>query len=182
MKFIFDYILFFVKSIHLHGVHSPFVFSLINNCLRSENKIQIEEICNFTEIGISERKLQLLLQFIEYFDVKYVFVDDEKLKKILQLSKENIFVETEKLSDSVTEKYDLIFINKNTKNLNIISFLEKMHNDSVLIINDIHKKKNKNYWENLVKHSKTTACINTFTQGYIFIRKEQKKEVFYIKL
>lgn len=182
MKFIFNYILFFFKSIHLHGVHSPFVFDLINNCLRVKSEIQNKEMYNFKKMEISERKFQLLLQFVEYFDAKYIFINDKNIQEALQFTERNISVETEIYSNSVIKRYDLIFVNKYTENLEITSFLERMHNDSVLIINDINKDCNTIHWQKLINHPKTTACINTFSQGYVFIRREQKKEVFYIKV
>lgn len=37
MYLIFSYIKFFFKSIKLHGVHSPFVYTLINQCFKDKN-------------------------------------------------------------------------------------------------------------------------------------------------
>ncbi|GIJ93075.1 hypothetical protein CAPN001_07860 [Capnocytophaga stomatis] len=150
--------------------------------MRVKSKIQNKEMYDFKKMRISERKFQMLLQFIEYFDAKHIFVNDKNIREALQFTGKNISVETKISSDFDKQKYDLIFINKEAENLDITSFLERMHNDSVLIINGINKNCNKIHWQKLINYSKTTACINTFTQGYVFIRREQKKEVFYIKV
>lgn len=180
---IFDYIIFFIKSIHLHGVHSPFIFNLISKGLRSKEKIFSIKSKNIRlKSGISQKQEKYLLKTIRYLDVKTIFTDDETLQKLLQFSAKNIFVENQLSTDLRKQTYDLIFIKNGSENQNITSFLNYMHNDSVLIMNDIHLKRNKSSWQKLLEHKQTTACIDIFTQGYVFIRKEQKKELFFIKV
>lgn len=177
-----DYIRFLVKSVHLHGVHSPFVFSLVTKGLRSKEKMPdwLKKIK--TESGFSQKQGEMLLKIMRYLGAKNVFVDDENLQKLLQVSEENISVENQFFPNSKQRKYDLIFFKNISKEENFLSFLEYIHNDSILIVNDIHLKQNKKYWKELIRHNQTTVCIDTFTQGYVFIRKEQKKELFFIKV
>ena len=107
---IFRYILFFFRSIHLHGVHSPFVFQLINRCLRSENMICKESFYNEPK-GISHKQLQLLLKIIQYFDIKLMYTTDEEVAKFVKLANKGISVVTKDIL-SVDKTYDLIFINE----------------------------------------------------------------------
>lgn len=176
MMLFFSYISFLIKSIHLHGVHSPFVFNLINNGLRSKEKIKFDSY----KTEISSGQYKLFKKLIRYFDAKSILVDDKNLQKHLQQTLQGAIVRTELPSEE--EKIDLLFFKKTPENTSIDSFLGYMHNDSVLIINNIRSKENHLFWEQLVHHPKTTACIDVFVQGYIFVRKEQKKELFYIKV
>lgn len=138
--------------------------------------------CNFETLGISQKQYRLLLQMIHYFQAKRIFTDDENIQKSLQITHKNCLIETEISLGAESKKYDLIFLNNVLQAENSVSFLKNMHNDSVLIINNIHIKKNKPVWHKLISHEQTTACIDVFTQGYIFIRNEQKKELFFIKV
>jgi predicted O-methyltransferase YrrM len=83
--------------------------------------------------------------------------------------------------------YDLIFFdgNHNKKaTLNYFnSLIDKAHNDSVFIFDDIHWSKDMTEaWEVIRTHPKVTVSIDTFFWGFIFFRKEQVKENFIIRL
>lgn len=58
-----------------------------------------------------------------------------------------------------------------------------LHNDSLVVITNIHKGQScYKTWENLIKHPKITVSIDLFCCGLLFIRKEQVKQHFYIRL
>ncbi|MDO5104943.1 hypothetical protein [Capnocytophaga sp.] len=134
------------------------------------------------QTGISSKQFSLLLQIIRHFGVKNMLIDDENLQKILNSVFKNIQIESNFDLEMKTKKYDLIFLKNSLKTSCPTSFLTCMHNDSVLILNDIHTKMNKPHWRKIVQHHQTTACVDTFKQGYAFIRKEQKKELFFVKV
>ena len=54
-----------------------------------------------------------------------------------------------------------------------------MHNDSVLVINNIHQTKEE--WKFLQNHSKVNVSINLFYIGLIFLREQQKEQHFTIR-
>lgn len=169
-----SYIRFFFKSIHLHGIHSPFVFSLITRGLRSK-KISILYPKNSE---LSQKEWQFFIKLIRYANAQMIFIDDEKLKnQANEIEKERFFS-----SEIKQEKYDIIFLQKAYLQENIISFLDLMNNDSVLIINNLQKKSNQQKWNELITDIRCTACVTTFFQGLIFIRKEQKKQVFCVRI
>ena len=83
--------------------------------------------------------------------------------------------------------YDFIFFDGNhnkeatLKYFNIL--VDKAHNDSVFIFDDIHWSKDMVEAWNIIKtHPKVTVTIDTFFWGLIFFRKEQVKESFNIRL
>ena len=62
-------------------------------------------------------------------------------------------------------------------------FLKHVHNDSVLIFDDIYWSKSMTEaWQQIKEHPKVTVSIDTFFWGLIFFRKEQKKQHFTIRV
>ena len=85
------------------------------------------------------------------------------------------------------ESFDLIFIDGNhDKNATIDYFeqlLSKTHNESVIIFDDINWSEGmKEAWETIVSHEQVTVSIDTFFWGIVFLRKEQAKEHFVIRI
>ena len=83
--------------------------------------------------------------------------------------------------------FDLIFIDGNhTKSATLKYFnlcLDAIHNNSVVILDDIHwSVEMEEAWEEIKKHAKVTVTIDTFQWGIVFFRKEQMKEHFTIRV
>lgn len=83
--------------------------------------------------------------------------------------------------------YDLVFFDGNHNKeatLNYFNLLvDKAHNDSVYIFDDIHWSKDMvEAWDIIKTHPKVSISIDTFFWGLIFFRKEQVKENFTIRL
>ena len=111
-----------------------------------------------------------------------------------QLSEENINNITIKTGEfeSILPKlkadtYDLIFFDGNhnkAATLNYFNLLiNKAHNDSVFIFDDIYwSKEMLEAWKHIKSHPKVTVTIDTFFWGFVFFRKEQAKENFKLRL
>lgn len=83
--------------------------------------------------------------------------------------------------------YDFIYLDGNhTRKATLEYFnlcLSSIHNDSVLIFDDIHwSKEMEEAWEEIKQHSKVTVTIDTYQWGIVFFRKEQEKEHFTIRV
>ena len=81
---------------------------------------------------------------------------------------------------------DLVLIRSNINSINTIRDIELglkyIHNDSFLIIENIHKtKKMESVWSKIITHNKVSVSIDLFQIGIIFFRKEQVKENFIIR-
>jgi len=157
-----SYLKFLLKSTNEHGVHSPFVYNFVTRCLYNKQLVNRQEIKGFPPT-LSKRQLVLLLKIIRYLEVKTIFTDEDMLNSITAI-KETCNISFQ-LQPSVT--YDLLFINYPKEDLSI--YLNYMHNDSILIINT------------LTANERVTVYIDVYSQGYIFIRREQGKEGFYIR-
>ena len=73
---------------------------------------------------------------------------------------------------------DFIYVQKATKET-LNNALKYMHNDSVLVINNIHKANEE--WKFLQNHPKVNVSINLFCLGLIFLREQQKEQHFTIR-
>lgn len=81
---------------------------------------------------------------------------------------------------------DLIFFDGNHRKDATLRYfelcLEKAHNETVFIFDDIYwSKEMTEAWEVIKKHNSVTVTIDLFFIGIVFFRKEQKKQHFVIK-
>jgi predicted O-methyltransferase YrrM len=84
------------------------------------------------------------------------------------------------------EKLDWAFIDGNHQKKPTIHYfeqcLEKCHNDSVLLFDDIYWSKGMaEAWENIKAHKRVTVTLDLFQVGIVFLRKEQPKQHFVIR-
>lgn len=87
--------------------------------------------------------------------------------------------------DSI-EKLDWAFIDGNHQEKPTIRYfeqcLEKCHNNSVLLFDDIYWSKGMAAaWQNIKAHPSVTVSVDLFQVGLIFLRKEQPKQHFTIR-
>ncbi|UZH54849.1 class I SAM-dependent methyltransferase [Salinimicrobium tongyeongense] len=90
-------------------------------------------------------------------------------------------------SELRTPNYDLIYIDGNHQKEATLSYFKKLlptvHNDSVMIFDDIHWSKGmEEAWEEIKAHPKVKVSIDTFQWGLVFFRREQEKEHFVIRV
>ena len=88
---------------------------------------------------------------------------------------------------SLDTEFDMIFIDGNHQKEATLSYFEnllpKAHNDTIFIFDDIYWSKDMTEaWEAIKKHPKVTVSIDTFFWGFVFLRTEQAKEHFTIRL
>ena len=92
------------------------------------------------------------------------------------------------LSKALKEKtFDFIYFDGNhTKKATLEYFktsLTSIHNNSVLLFDDIHwNKEMEEAWTEIKNHPKVTVTIDTFQWGFVFFRKEQQKEHFTVRV
>ncbi len=83
--------------------------------------------------------------------------------------------------------FDLIYFDGNHQKEATINYfklsLQSLHNDSLLIFDDIHwSKEMEEAWDFITNHSNTKVSIDLFEFGLIFLRKEQVKQNFILKM
>jgi len=159
-----SYLKFLAKSTNQHGVHSPFVFKYVTQCLYSKKRLH------------KNKSINVLLKTISYFNFDGVSVNN---KSIRELVKQN-FPEVQFDKNTV----DLLFTNE----LSAYSFEKilsegKLHNDSLILIDSIYaNQQNLEQWNQLIALPKITVSIDMYYCGLISIRREQVKEHFRIRI
>ncbi|MDN3725264.1 class I SAM-dependent methyltransferase [Aequorivita sp. SDUM287046] len=89
--------------------------------------------------------------------------------------------------ESSSDNFDLIFIDGDHNGERTLgyfkSLLKNVHNDSVIIFDDIYWSKDMTEaWQKIIANEKVTVSIDTFQWGMVFFRKEQTKQHFVIRV
>ena len=161
----FNYLKFLLKSTNAHGVHSPFVFNYLTRCLYRKSKKTGDTIAD------------LVLRSWTYFGFETLHVEGNLGLQQLLKSESNAM-------QSERFPVDLLYFETIPQHKSGIPFSDfALHNDSLVVIANIHKQRNfHTAWEKLIKHPKITVSIDLFCCGLLFMRKEQVKQHFYIRL
>lgn len=175
MLALFSYLQFLLKSTNQHGIHSPFVYNFVTKCLYNKQLIPKKEL-KHSSATLSNLQVRLLLKIIRYFSAYHIFTDDTSIKNL-----SNIDTCCCISTLSSRDTFDLIFVNHPPANTDLRDYLTLLHNDSILVINSIHQKEKEPLWQQLIADERITAYVDVYVQGYVFVRKEQGKEGFYIR-
>ncbi len=183
------YLRFLSKSTNQHGVHSPFVYNLVTRCFYNTEKrkayIAIQSIYKKAgiKIPVRYRTAKLLNRILPYFEIKtgLVLTDSKVISEIISIDN------SVKIDHNIQSKnnYDMIYLDMNQSQsyFDIELMLSIIHNDSVIILNSIYKSEdNIMLWKTIQEHPKITVTIDTFYLGFVFIRNEQAKENFTIRV
>jgi len=86
-----------------------------------------------------------------------------------------------------TQNFNLIYFDGNHSKKATLAYFELLlptiDNDSVWIFDDIHwSAEMEEAWEIIKNHPKVIVTIDTFQWGFVFFRREQKKEHFIIRV
>jgi len=155
---------FLFKSTNEHGVHSPFVFNFVTKCLYNKKKYR------------TNKSINVLLKSIEYFNVQHAIIQDSGIRKLV----------TEKFPKVQfgQQMWDVLFLEKLSPfEFNTLLDDGRLHNDSLILINTIYSDKKKwKQWKNLIELPEITVSMDLYHCGILFIRREQVKEHFTIRI
>ncbi len=158
---------FFLSATDHHGVHSPFIYNYLTKCLYAK-----PDYCQ-------EKSQNILLKSIAYFKANRIR---------LPRGTENIHKKIQNEFPSLQwgkGPYDILFMLpfEADKLVRSISLENEIHNDTLLLIDDIHNNRiNLSLWTSLKNHPKVTVTVDLFYCGAVFFRKEQAEEHFKIRI
>jgi len=193
-----SYLKFLLTSTNEHGVHSPFVFALLTKCIYKKENIDKKLKTLLThqhpkeKQGIRSKKKQLILYKIaSYFKSSEIFVlgKSKNTKELISLARPNSCVTVaEDFEMQFCEKeFDLVVIDTTNGIYNTVAFFEKIlqsaHKNCVFIFEGIHSTKaTTKAWQAIVDSKKTTVSIDGFYHGLVFLKKDQEKQHFTLRM
>ncbi|MVX34733.1 MULTISPECIES: hypothetical protein [Myroides] len=163
-----SYFSFWKKSTNEHGVHSPFVFCLLTKGLYPK-----------------DNRWRKFKKRHVFFDRIYRYFKPSTLTYINPTS--DILERGYEYVDfaSVQGKVDLIFIGQGKGGTSISDscIIDAMHNDSILIIDRrVDCESTEKLWKSIVEDDNFTVTIDFYYFGLAFIRKEQLKQHFVLRM
>lgn len=163
IQLITSYLKFLWNSKNEHGVHSPFVFLLVTKCFYDKKCLDPY----FPYIETKSKKGKLLNRLFHYFQFQEGIYISENKKKL-------------------PSKIDFIFIDSNyliDNNFDLEEIIALANNETCIVFeNPYYSKVTEDQWESLVQSPIFNVTIDTYSFGFAFIRKEQVKEHFTIRV
>lgn len=179
-----------------HGVHSPFVYKLIDTVIYDyrDQKVyrEIEKIVHKQHPDkrviktLPLKVYRLLYRFAVYFKPDAIFFADDEgyiIKDVLE--KVCPDVQISGLKDfSASRQADMILIDATRHNA--IEYLEKLipniHDDTLLIFLSINRTQNtKQAWEQVKGDERVRVTIDLFYLGLVFFKPGMSKEDFRVR-
>lgn len=189
MNIIYEFIKYKWKAKARQGIHSPFIYNLIDKGIQQSDfktKFKIQDRYNMNaEI--------LILKFSNYFNFQTILIEDNSTITNwgLFFQKNFPYVKidfTSKISQEIMleNDYQLIFISSNKKSEQIKEAVEKLlkfsKNETVFFIEGIRTNKFcLRDWEKLHKMELFHVTIDFYGCGVLIKRKQQGKEHFILK-
>lgn len=158
-----SYIQFLLASTNHHGVHSPYIYHYIVDCLYSK------PILN------KNKTLDVLLKSIPYFKVRRLFLpaSSSGVRNLLRKTHPGLCYGT--------APYDLVYLPEPGNDIFLQPHL--YHNNSIFIIDNIHKtKRASGQWAKIKSLENVQVTIDGFHCGLVFFRKEQAEQHFKIRI
>ena len=193
IKFALSHFLHQRKATSRHGLHSPFVYRLVDKVIYDfSNKKVYKEI---EKVASGSKKLnkadKLLYRLVADAQPQNVWLLG-KYKQIEQLIIQQAAPQMEAKSiDNASHWKDLIppqviYLDASLNAQSTMDYfnriLPKMQLDTLLIVNNIQESMlTKTFWNSIKSHQKVTASVSLFWMGLIYCRPGQVKEDFLIK-
>lgn len=170
----FAYFKFWLKSSNEHGVHSPFVFNWITQGVYLKNP----------SWKARSRKEVFVERVIAYFKPEQVvWLSLSPVSDIL-MRQTMFFLNTDSLT-TLSKGVQMIYIDgtQSVDSETVIETLLSLGNDGfVLVDKRADKSETKVLWEALLVSDKTTVTMDFYYFGMAFVRREQFKQHFAVRL
>ena len=161
------YIRFLLKSSNQHGVHSPFVYQYVTQCLYRDFGFQ----------GI--KTIRVILNSLEYFKSHNILISANypDIRNRIAIHFPDV--------RTGTTPYDFIFLPALEINTiyELMSKPGRLHNDTLVLIDQPYKdKESTELWKTLKTDNRLTVTIDMFHCCAVFFRQEQAREHFRIRI
>ncbi len=183
MNSIITYLKFCFKATNQHGVHSPFIYKFVTQCLYAKPR-------RFSGFNKQDCLIYKATQYFNFLSALLINSTSEADKPIL---KANSKIDIARVSihnsyDNFRETtFDVISVDhlENTNSVeNLLQkYSSKIKNTTVLIFKQPYVSDARlAFWEQLKQNALVTVTVDCFCMGFVFFRKEQAKEHFKIRM
>lgn len=185
-----SYIKFLWNSTNSHGVHSPFVFEVVNGCLYNKDlRLKRKEHKQLPK-DAGYKKAALLYRILLYFKPQKLLVLGDNAAMLTTLLRDMGEQNNKKLwffstLAPIPGHIDMACISGKPESLHALlgKVLEHKGNDTLCLIDNIHSTAEmEKIWEELQSHPQVTVTIDTYYMGLIFFRNGQAKQHFTVRL
>lgn len=152
-------------STNQYGLHSPFVYNFVTRCLYTKPRMD------------RNRTLDVLLKSQGYFKAKNIHIGDRtSLKDRMAKADPEIRFDQNPL--------DLLLLEGlGVQDFHALVSTGRLHNDSLILIDGIHARaQNLHLWSELIALPQISVSMDLYHCGILFIRREQEKEHFKIRI
>jgi hypothetical protein len=162
-------------------LHSPFVFSLYNQCIKKSRLQPVpEQVLNDTSYS-DKRINEILLKYVLHYRPQKIYISRHAEKADLMDALHAL---------NIHFSHELPFRNCDLMYLEHVPDCEKMklllphlHNDAMIIVRNMYDSKNHTAaWAALKSMPEISVTVDMFFAGLIFIRREQRKQNFRLRL
>jgi len=163
---IWTYLRFLFNSTNQHGVHSPFVYQFLTKCLYKNAKQK------------GSRVHKVLMKSIPYLKLQTLLLRTDTIEVQKQLSKAYPALEFR------CTPADLIFVGRDQLlQINSSWLNDHCHEHGMILLEDIHRSSETSaIWKSLCEKAWVTVSIDFYFGGIIFLRTEQVKQHFRIRI
>jgi hypothetical protein len=186
VNLISEFIKYKWKAKGKHGIHSPFIFSLVEKGIQSELTDSNFQSQNSKNLHFE----QFVFKLLRYFKTQNIFIDEKKeltdwetffrknfssLKIQLNLKELN--------KSSKNSSFDIIFISNSNQLLEkLLTLKPYSKNETVFLIEGIRSNKYSfEDWRKLCEMKTFHVSIDFFQSGLLILRSQQEKEHFTLK-
>lgn len=194
-----SYIKFILTSTNEHGVHSPFVYSLLTKCIYKKQRFNKKLNAHLTQQYhdtkhrlISKKKQIMLCKIASYFKSNEILVvgNSKNAATLFSLARPNSSVTAvEDFCEMQTSKqqFDLVYLENINTNNNLVALFEKTlqttNKNCMFIFEGIYTNTTKTQvWKHLIASQEVTVSIDGFYLGLVFFKKGQEKQHFTLRL
>lgn len=167
-----------------HGVHSPFVFSFIEDVLRSKtvvSRLQLERILPLDMLSLQGEPLQLLYRILSYYKVQHMMSFIEEGGKVqLYLGNDHIGHELQP-TNYAADCMLLDVKDPHAWNALYHMYEHNLNAQSMVIVTNIHKSKlHSAEWEKLHSQKDVRLSIDVFHIGLLFFKEDFKEQQHFV--